>query len=112
MDLTGDYDITSNAMKEVMKDNTVKSFLPPDSQLVKTPILGMDLRDVFAANAPEEIPAWFIAKYAKSENVTIIERDGMRVIELNKRDTDPELYFRWRYYYADQMMKQRETPNQ
>lgn len=47
-----------------------------------------DLRDEFAMRAPE-VPDWF-----KRQHSSLF--------------TDEDVYFKWRFYYADQMMKQRE----
>ena len=82
--------------------NKVKSFLPQDSQLVKTPILGMDLRDYFSAHAPTEIPIWFIEGFNQGHSNVTYSSPFFR---------DEEIYFSWRLYYVDQMMKRREAPN-
>jgi hypothetical protein len=72
---------------------------------------GMTLRDYFAAHAPQ-MPSWFEMRrqtwytrevvpasqlgpgYVKHENVEHLE-------------TDEELWFRWRLYYADAMLAER-----
>lgn len=57
------------------------------------------IRDEFAMRAPEEIPEWF----PKSKAV-----DARTFIKISDR----ERYFKWRFYYADQMMKERGLGNQ
>lgn len=52
------------------------------------------LRDEFAMRAPKKIPAWFFGLYAISDDENEL--------------TTEEVYFKWRFYYADQMMKERE----
>ena len=47
---------------------------------------GMTLLDFFASQAPNEIPDWF------KPNLTHIEK-----------------YFKWRWYYAIEMLKEREN---
>ena len=57
------------------------------------------LRDEFAMRAPKEIPEWF----PKSKAV-----DARTV----RKISDRERYFKWRWYYADEMMKERGLGNQ
>jgi len=60
----------------------------------KTPEnMGLMMRDYFAARAPENPPHWFDFKF--TEDRKLAETQEMR-------------YFRWRYAYADAMMKARE----
>lgn len=59
--------------------------------------MGMSVRDYFAAHAPK-VPNWFIT-------TTDMKWDS------EKTGLDPEiskkLFFQWRWYYADQMIKAR-----
>lgn len=64
------------------------------------------LRDEFAIMAPQEIPPWFMAQH--SVDTRIIERHDGRIIEYSKSESNQDLIFKWRFYYADQMMKERE----
>ena len=57
---------------------------------------GMSLRDYFAAKAPKGIPEWFEPiRYDKIPVSLFSEAEEKR-------------YFKWRFYYADAMLKARE----
>ncbi len=62
------------------------------------------IRDEFAMRAPEAIPRWFMELYDGTEfysEFQIIDHDFAMAMT-------PKAYFKWRFYYADQMMKERE----
>lgn len=81
-----------------MNDN-IKAFPVTETSEMYAKNEGMDLRDVFAANAPEKIPEWFIQRFNQNESNVTYSSPMFR---------DEVIYFVWRYYYADQMMKQRK----
>jgi len=54
---------------------------------------GITLRDYLAARAPEDVPGWFPVK---------LNANGQTNETMEMR------YFRWRYAYADAMLKARE----
>ena len=58
------------------------------------------LRDWFASQAPETIPPWF--KRTES-GLGGDDESSLQMLIYAQQDT----YFRWRYYYADKMMLQR-----
>lgn len=61
------------------------------------------IRDEFAMRAPETIPRWFMELYDGTEfynDFQIIDHDFSMAMT-------PKAYFKWRFYYADQMIKER-----
>lgn len=77
---------------------------------------GMALRDYFAAHAPE-CPSWFAYSHYKTESKTFIGEGGASGIPYGFVETkefqvpiEPNISreTRWRYEYADAMMKARE----
>lgn len=70
---------------------------------------GMDLRDYFAAHAPD-IPLWFKRKEtSRQEILTTVQNGERRYYPHTYIDSEPsnEYFIRWRYAYADMMMKAR-----
>lgn len=67
-------------------------------------IAGMSLRDYFAAKAPD-VPPWFERKWVTK----VVELGaGMRGPREVQESPDAQL-FRWRWYYADAMLKARSA---
>jgi hypothetical protein len=62
--------------------------------------LGMSLRDWFAAHAPECIPSWFL-KVHKPD----LSFESAYFGDVAK--ATQECYFKWRFWYADQMLAER-----
>jgi hypothetical protein len=72
--------------------------------------MGMELRDYFAAHAPD-IPSWFKRIETTKKEVLKSVKDGQNWYQPHTyTDLEPmeEYFFRWRYTYADMMMKARE----
>lgn len=73
---------------------------------------GMSLRDYFAAHAPE-MTWWFIESQRKTwytREVVPAPELGLGYVKHEKvkhTETDEELWFRWRLYYADAMLAER-----
>lgn len=59
--------------------------------------------DEFAMNAPEVIPEWFIRTWSKDNkyNLSLYNAGTGRLTD----ESEEELYFAWRWYYAKKMMK-------
>jgi hypothetical protein len=70
---------------------------------------GMDLRDYFAAHAPD-MPSWFERKVLSKQGIMETVKDGQKWFQPHTY-TENELVLdwiiRWRYEYADAMMKAR-----
>ena len=80
---------------------------PSDSHVPE----GMTLLDFFAKEAPSEIPIWFYHK-PLSKCPKLVENDiednSIEVSEWHEKDSRTR-YFQWRWYYAQQMLKEREN---
>ena len=74
------------------------------------PSEGMDLRDYFASHAPE-MPSWFERKSWTKQEVMQTVKDGKNWYEphtYTEKEPVMDWFIRWRYAYADAMMKARE----
>lgn len=80
----------------------------PDEGLMQH--TGMDLRDYFAAHAPE-VPTHFPIKHWYEDVVEETLKDGRpwyQAKRVERKETWFDHQIRWRYEYADAMMKARE----
>ena len=85
----------------------------PKFEEVSPPIeeYGMDLRDYFAAHAPE-VPVHFPLKRWYEQVIDESIRDGQKwysTKQVERKESWFEHQIRWRYEYADAMMKAREA---
>ena len=70
----------------------------------------IEVRDYFAANAPDK-PGWFEKKYTTKQEIRESWKDGRKwytpeTVKVYEDTIDWET--RWRYYYADAMIKARK----
>lgn len=68
--------------------------------------MGMTLRDYFAAHAPD-VPNWFDRNYVEKVAQIGIDKDGVVNGLCMIPETDCERLIRWRWNYADDMLKAR-----
>jgi hypothetical protein len=66
----------------------------------EAPTVPTNLRDYFAAHAPEAVPSWFLKMHKPD-----LKFDSFSFGEINQ--ATKECFFRWRYFYADQMLAER-----
>lgn len=60
----------------------------------------LTLRDLFAKDAPDEIPEWY--KHTPLSQKTFQSNSAIRDYEIKD---EQNRYFQWRYYYADKMIE-------
>lgn len=102
----GDTPLQNGQTMAELAEGEREHFGDPDkrSGIYAAPGTGGNLRDYFAANAPE-IPAWFHRDWVTKVVDLGSGRKGPRRIEEDVANH----FFRWRWHYADQMLKARQS---
>lgn len=70
----------------------------------------VSLRDLFALNAPKEVPDWFIPKNIRPNPIKlsghgILSREDEEKLARWKQERKKQALLEWPYYWADQQLK-------